>query len=242
LRDKIIKRAAQHCPVLVILSDVPSFGYRSKEIKNGLAMPPRMTLNNMLQIIGKPSWALKTLGHGQPSFEVLKPYMPKGMNMHHLGLFMNKTFDGRLNAAKVAAIREMWKGRLVLKGIVSESDVEKSIQLGIDGIIVSNHGGRQLDAGQSTIHSLKTIVEKYKGKIKIMMDSGLRSGPDIARTLASGAEFTFLGRSFMYGVAALGDQGGNHTIAILKKQFQQVMDQLCCEKVEDLPNHILKIK
>lgn len=242
LRDKIIKRAAEHCPVLVILSDVPSFGYRSKEIKNGLAMPPRMTLNNMLQIMGKPNWALKTLAHGQPSFKVLKPYMPKGMNMRHLGLFMNKTFDGRLNSAKVAAIREMWKGRLVLKGIVNESDVEKSIQLGIDGIIVSNHGGRQLDAGQSTIHSLKTIVEKYKGKIKIMMDSGLRSGPDIARTLASGAEFTFLGRSFMYGVAALGAKGGNHTITILKKQLQQVMDQLCCEKVEDLQNHILRIK
>jgi L-lactate dehydrogenase (cytochrome) len=239
LRDKIIKRAAEHCPVLVILSDVPSFGYRSKEIKNGLAMPPRMTLNNIFQIMGKPNWAFKTLVQGQPSFQVLKPYMPKGMNMHHLGLFMNKTFDGRLNEAKVSAIREMWKGKLVLKGIVNESDVEKSIQLGIDGIIVSNHGGRQLDAGQSTIHSLKTIVEKYKGKIKIMMDSGLRSGPDIARTLASGAEFTFLGRTFMYGAAALGEQGGNHTIAILKRQLQQVMEQICCEKAEDFPDYLI---
>ncbi|MGN6530506.1 MAG: alpha-hydroxy acid oxidase [Ginsengibacter sp.] len=240
LRDKIIKRAAEHCPVLVILSDVPSFGYRSKEIKNGLAMPPRMTLNNILQIMGKPNWALKTLAHGQPSFQVLKPYMPKGMNMHHLGLFMNKTFDGRLNEAKVSAIREMWKGKLVLKGIVNESDVEKSIRLGIDGIIVSNHGGRQLDAGQSTIHSLKPIVEKYKGKIKIMMDSGLRSGPDIARALACGAEFTFLGRSFMYGAAALGDEGGNHTITILKRQLQQVMDQVCCERIGDLKNFLIK--
>src|SRR5665213_237310 len=220
LRDQIIKRAAEHCPVLVILSDVPSFGYRSKEIKNGLAMPPRMTLSNVLQIMGRPSWAVRTLIHGQPGFQVLKPYMPKGMNMHHLGLFMNKTFNGRLNEEKVAAIRDMWKGKLVLKGIVNEIDVEKSIQLGIDGIIVSNHGGRQLDAGESTIHSLKRIVENYHNKIKIMMDSGLRSGPDIARTLASGAEFTFLGRTFMYGVAALGEEGGNHTIAILKTQFQ----------------------
>jgi L-lactate dehydrogenase (cytochrome) len=239
LRDKIIKRTAKHCPVLVILSDVPSFGYRTKEIKNGLAIPPRMTLSNILQIMGKPGWALKTLTHGQPSFQVLKPYMPKGMNMHHLGLFMNKTFDGRLNEAKVSAIREMWKGKLVLKGIVNESDVEKSVRLGIDGIIVSNHGGRQLDAGQSTIHSLKTIVENYKGKIKIMMDSGLRSGPDIARTLASGAEFTFLGRTFMYGAAALGDEGGNHTIAILKRQLQQVMDQLCCERVNDFKGFLV---
>jgi L-lactate dehydrogenase (cytochrome) len=239
LRDQIIKRASEHCPVLVILSDVPTFGYRNKEIKNGLAMPPRMTLHNVLQIIGRPNWALKTLVHGQPSFQVLKPYMPKGMNMHHLGLFMNKTFDGRLNEEKVSAIREMWKGKLVLKGIVNESDVEKSIRLGIDGIIVSNHGGRQLDAGQSTIHSLKTIVEKYKGKIKIMMDSGLRSGPDIARTLASGAEFTFLGRTFMYGAAALGDEGGEHTITILKRQLLQVMQQICCEKVEDFPDYLI---
>lgn len=239
LRDQIIKRAAEHCPVLVILSDVPTFGYRPKEIKNGLAMPPRMTLSNILQIMGKPNWALRTLIHGQPSFKVLKPYMPKGMNMHHLGLFMNKTFNGRLNEEKVSAIRDMWKGKLVLKGIVNEIDVEKSIQLGIDGIIVSNHGGRQLDAGQSTIHSLEAIVKNYHGKIKIMMDSGLRSGPDIARTLASGAEFTFLGRTFMYGVAALGEEGARHTISILKTQLHQVMNQIGCEKVEDFSNHLI---
>jgi L-lactate dehydrogenase (cytochrome) len=230
----------EHCPVLVILSDVPTFGYRNKEIKNGLAMPPRMTLHNILQIMGRPNWALRTLIHGQPSFQVMKPYMPKGMNMHHLGLFMNKTFNGRLNEEKVAAIRDMWKGKLVLKGIVNERDVEKSIRLGIDGIIVSNHGGRQLDAGQSSIHSLKRITESYSNKIKLMMDSGLRSGPDIARTLAAGAQFTFLGRSFMYGVAALGNKGASHTIAITKRQLQQVMEQVCCEKVEDFPKYIVK--
>ena len=240
LRDQIIKRASENCPVLVILSDVPTFGYRNKEIKNGLAMPPRMTLHNAIQIMGRPNWALKTLIHGQPSFRVLKPYMPKGMNMHHLGLFMNKTFNGRLDEDKISAIRDMWKGRLVLKGIVNETDVQKCIQLGIDGIIVFNHGGRQVDAGESTIHSLKKIVEKYRNRIKIMMDSGLRSGPDIARALASGAEFTFLGRTFMYGAAALGDEGGNHTITILKRQLQQVMDQLCSESIADLPSCLIK--
>ena len=240
LRDQIIKRAADHCPVLVILSDVPTFGYRNKEIKNGLAMPPRMTLHNILQIMSRPGWALKTLAHGQPSFKLMKPYMPSGMNMHHLGLFMNKTFNGRLNEDKISAIRDRWKGKLVLKGIVNEVDVEKCIRVGIDGIIVSNHGGRQLDAGESTIHSLNRIVSGYKGKIKIMMDSGMRSGPDIARTLASGAEFAFLGRSFMYGAAALGNEGGNHTIVILKRQLQQVMDQLCCATVSDLPDFLVK--
>jgi L-lactate dehydrogenase (cytochrome) len=240
LRDKIISRAAEHCPVLIILTDVPAFGYRPKEIKNGLAMPPRMTLANVLQIMGKPGWALKTLLHGQPSFQVLKPYMPKGMDMHHLGLFMNKTFNGKLNEEKIAAIRDQWKGKLVLKGIVSEEDTSKAVALGIDGIIVSNHGGRQLDAGQSSIHSLRNIAASYSDKIKIMIDSGLRSGPDIARCLASGAEFTFMGRSFMYGVAALGEEGGSHTIAILKTQLKQVMEQLCCEKIEDLSSHLIK--
>ena len=239
LRDKVIKRAAEHCPVLVILSDVPTFGYRNKEIKNGLAMPPRMTFRNILQITGRPHWAWQTLIHGQPAFKVLKPYMPSGMNMHHLGLFMNQTFDGRLNEEKIKSIRDLWKGKLVLKGIVHESDVEKCIQLGIDGIIVSNHGGRQLDAGESSIHSLQRIVKQYKGKLKIMMDSGMRSGPDMARTLASGAEFVFLGRTFMYGVAALGKDGANHTIVILKRQLQQVMDQLCCENVNGLPKCII---
>jgi len=240
LRDQIIKRASQHCPVLVILTDVPTFGYRNKEIKNGLAMPPRMTLHNVLQILGKPNWALKTLINGQPSFKILQPYMQKGMNMHHLGLFMNEAFNGRLDEDKISAIREMWKGKLVLKGIVNEIDVQKSIQIGIDGIIVSNHGGRQLDAGQSSIHSLINIVEKYKGKIKIMVDSGLRSGTDIARTLAVGAEFAFLGRTFMYGTAALGEEGADHTIRILQRQLKQVMDQLCCEKIEDLPKCLIK--
>jgi L-lactate dehydrogenase (cytochrome) len=241
LRDKVIKRAeAAQCPVLVILSDVPTFGYRPRDIRNGLAMPPRMTLKNVLQIMGKPNWALKTLAHGQPSFQIMKPYMPRGMNMQRLGLFMDQTFSGRLNEEKIAPIRDMWKGKLVLKGVASEMDVEKAVQLGLDGVIVSNHGGRQLDAGQSTIHALEKIALKYGDKIKVMMDSGLRSGPDIARALATGAKFTFLGRTFMYGAAALGKQGGNHTIAILKTQLQQVMEQICCEKVEDFPRFLIK--
>ena len=240
LRDDLIKRcAAAELPVLVLLSDVPTFGYRAKEIRNGLAIPPKMTLRNILQILGSPQWALQTLLAGKPEFKTLQPYMPGGMNLRHLGLFMNKTFSGRLNEEKIKPIRDKWKGKLVLKGVASEEDTEKAIALGLDGIIVSNHGGRQLDAGESTIRPLARIAQQYKGKITIMMDSGIRTGPDIACSLASGAEFTFLGRSFMYGVAALGREGGHHTISILKKQFQQVMEQLCCERVEDLPEHLI---
>jgi len=240
LCDDMIDRAeAAGCEVLVLLCDVPTFGYRPREIRNGLAMPPKMTLRNILQIMGKPEWAVNTLIHGQPEFATLKKYMPKGLNMKQLGLFMNQFFSKRMTEAKIAPIRDRWKGKIVLKGVATEHDAELAIKLGLDGIIVSNHGGRQLDAGQSSIKPLTSIARKYAGQIKIMMDSGIRSGPDVARALASGAEFAFLGRSFMYGVAALGKSGGQHTISILKTQLQQVMDQLSCERVGDLPKHLV---
>ena len=241
LRDDILKRAeAAHCPVLVILCDVPTFGFRPRDIRNGLAMPPKMSVRNIVQILGKPEWAMKTLVHGQPNFETLKPYMPKNLDLKQLGKFMDQTFSGRLNEEKIKPIRDMWKGKLVLKGVANEADAEKAIDLGLDGIIVSNHGGRQLDAGESTIRPLTRIAHSYGDKITVMMDSGIRSGPDVARTLASGAKFTFMGRSFMYGVAALGNQGGNHTISLLKAELQQVLEQVCCEEVKNLPRHIFK--
>lgn len=236
VRDDIINRVeAAGMPVLVILSDVPTFGFRPRDIRNGLAMPPKMTLSNMVQICGKPNWALRTLLHGQPNFETLKPYMPKGLNLAGVGAFMDKTFTGRLDEEKIKPIRDLWKGKLVLKGVANEMDVEKAIKLGIDGVIVSNHGGRQLDAGESAIKPLQRIAAKYGDQLTVMMDSGIRSGPDIARTIASGAAFTFLGRAFMYSVAALGNSGGDHIISILKTQLQQVMEQICCERVEDFP-------
>ncbi len=240
LRDDIINRAASAgCPVLVILCDVPTFGFRPRDIRNGLAMPPKMSVKNLVQILGKPEWAVKTLINGQPNFETLKPYMPKNLDLRQLGKFMDETFSGRLNEEKIKPIRDMWKGKLVLKGVANEADAEKAIRLGLDGIIVSNHGGRQLDAGESTIKPLTRIAKKYGDQITVMMDSGLRSGPDVARTLARGAKFTFMGRSFMYGVAALGNEGGNHTISLLKTELQQVMEQICCEEVKDFPNHLI---
>ncbi len=238
-RDDILKRAeAAECPVLVLLCDVPSFGFRPRDIRNGLAMPPKMTIKNMIQILGHPDWALNTLKHGQPNFETLKPYMPKKLGLKGLGGFMDQMFSGRLDEDKIARIRDKWKGKIVLKGVASEADAEKSVRLGLDGIIVSNHGGRQLDAGESTIRPMTRISAKYGDQIKVMMDSGVRSGPDVARTIASGAEFTFMGRSFMYGVGALGKEGGDHTISLIKTQLQQVMEQVCCERITDLPSHL----
>jgi len=241
VRDDLIERASNAgYPVLVLLSDVPTFGFRPRDIRNGLAMPPKMSINNFIQILKRPEWALKTLMNGQPQFESLLPYMPKGLNLNQLGKFMDATFDGRLNEEKIKPIRDLWKGKIVLKGVASSADMEKAISLGIDGVIISNHGGRQLDAGQSTLHALQSLNKKYEDKITIMMDSGLRSGPDVARTLASGAKFTFMGRSFMYGVGALGSLGGEHTMELIKTELRQVMDQIGCEKTSDFPNFLVK--
>lgn len=240
VRNDIIDRAeAAGCPVLVLLCDVPTFGYRPRDFRNGLALPPKMSAKNIMQILGKPTWAFNTLKHGQPTFENLKPYTPEGLNLKQLGAFMDRTFSGKLNEDKIKPIRDRWKGKLVLKGVQSLQDTQDAIRMGFDGIIVSNHGGRQLDAAQSTINSLKEIAATYGDQIEVMMDSGLRSGPDIARAMACGAKFTFMGRSFMYGCGALGNKGGDHTIGMLKTQFKQVMDQLVCERVEDLPKHLI---
>ena len=241
LRDDIINRSTvAGYQVLVLCCDVPSLGYRPRDIRNGLAMPPKMSFRNILQMTGKPNWTIQTLKVGKPNFETIKPYMPKNLGIKELGFSINEMFNGRLNEEKIAPIRDMWKGKIVLKGVASEEDTEKAISLGLDGIIVSNHGGRQLDAGESGIKSLNKISSKYGNKIMVSMDSGIRSGTDVARVIASGAEFAFMGRLFMYGVSALGKKGGNHTISILKTQLQQLMDQISCERVEDLPKHLIK--
>ena len=240
LRDKLLDRAAEAgLPTLVILADTPTFAYRPKEIKNGLSIPPKMSLNNILQMMTHPTWSFSQLAAGAPEFKTMKPYIPKGLNMKHLALFMNQTFSGRLNPDKIAAIRDRWKGNLVVKGIVNPEDAQKVIDLGVDGIIVSNHGGRQLDVGQSTIKPLTTLVQEFGERTTIMLDSGVRNGPDVACALASGAKFAFMGRSFMYGVGALGKKGGDHTMTMLKRQLQQVMEQIACEKITDFPKHLI---
>ncbi len=242
LRDKLLQRAWDAgCRTLVILADTPTFAYRPKEIRNGLSIPPRMTLRNILQMTTKPRWSLEQLLAGAPEFQTMKPYIPKGLNMKHLGLFMNKTFSGRLHREKISAIREKWKGTLVIKGIVNPDDAQVSIECGLDGLIVSNHGGRQLDRGESTIEPLKRLVPEFKDKITMMLDSGIRNGADVTAALACGAQFTFLGRTPMFGVCALGKFGAHHTFEMIKKQIQQNMEQIACERVLDLPNHLIEL-
>ena len=191
-------------------------------------------------MVTSPAWFVETALAGKPEMQTLKPYMPKNMPTDELAAFMNKTVMGRVDIEGLKPIRDFWQGPLVIKGLINEADVAKAVELGADGVIMSNHGGRQLDAGESPIKPLQKVSEKYKGKIKIMMDSGLRSGTNIAGALASGADFTFLGRPFVYGVGALGNKGGYHVINSLTLQLTQIMNQLGCSRIEDLPNFLVK--
>ncbi|WP_409149981.1 alpha-hydroxy-acid oxidizing protein [Sphingobacterium sp. BS-2] len=242
LRDDILNRLKSvECPVLVVLVDVPSFGLRYREIKSGLSMPPKMNISNIFQAMICPEWGIKTLKHGIPNFATLQPYMEKGLDLSQLGQFMNKTFTGKVNIQKVQAIRDIWKGPLVLKGITTQEDMEAAISIGVDGVIVSNHGGRQIDAGESSIHSLIRLTQNtsYASKVKIMLDGGIRSGVDLGRAYAVGSDFNFMGRPFMYGVGALGDEGGDHTINMFKAQLYQVMQQLSIENIKQFPSRLL---
>ncbi|PIE42354.1 MAG: alpha-hydroxy-acid oxidizing enzyme [Gammaproteobacteria bacterium] len=241
-REDILKRAHDNgAEVLVLLSDVPTFGYRPRDVYNGLGMPPKMMLRNIINCCFKPQWGIETLQNGgMPRFKTLEKYMPGGMDLRELGVFMDDFFDGKLTVDRIKGIQDIWPGKIVIKGVASVEDAQTAVDLGVDGIIVSNHGGRQLDAGPTTIKTLKPIVDVCKDKLTIMMDSGMRSGPDIARVIASGADFVFMGRPFMYGTGALGKKGGDQAAAILKREFQQVMEQLNCERVEDLPQFLMK--
>ncbi len=239
IRADLLKRiiAAQY-PVLVVTVDVPTFGFRPRDIRNGLAMPPKMNLSNILQMLARPQWLFETIKAGKPEMQTLKPYVD-GAESGDLAEFMNKTVMGRVDINGLKPIRDSWKGPLVIKGLINELDVQSAIDLGADGVVISNHGARQLDAGESPIEPLQRISKKYGGQIKILMDSGLRSGSNIAGALACGADFTFLGRAFVYGVGALGQQGGLHTINSLTLQLSQVMNQLGCNNVAQLPEFLV---
>ncbi len=241
VREDLLSRAeGAGCDVLVLLADVPTFGYRPHDIRNQFSAPPRLTARTILQMARRPVWAMTTLRHGRPTLASITPYMPKNIDLLHLAEFMNRTFTGRLSGDDLARIRDRWKGKLVLKGVATVEDAEIAAARGLDGLIVSNHGGRQLDAGQSSIRALGPIVDAVGARIPVMIDSGLRSGPDIARAVASGARFTFFGRAFMYAAAALGDRGGDHAAEILSRQLLQVMEQLGCEHVSELPRHLVR--
>ena len=238
IRSDLLQRARDvGCQTLVITIDVPSPSWRPKDIKNGLAVPPRISIKSLYQSALRPQWALTTLKTGVPQFETLKPYLTEAKSLKETARLIRHTLREVVDETIIRQLRREWQGNLVIKGINSLKDAQAAANCGADGIIVSNHGGRQLDAAQSPVALLSPIVDAVGDKLVVMADSGVASGIDIGRYLSCGAQMVFAGRAFAYGAAALGAKGGQHTFDILYSELRQLLEQLHCNSVDSLKNH-----
>jgi isopentenyl diphosphate isomerase/L-lactate dehydrogenase-like FMN-dependent dehydrogenase len=239
IRDDLLDRAAAvGCRVLLVTIDVPGAAWRPRDLRNGLAVPPRFDLRTLLQIAARPAWAMAMLRAGMPQFDSIRPYVPKGAGMTSGSVFTRATFTGGLNREALARIRDRWQGALVLKGVETVRDAELALQLGTEGIVVSNHGGRQLDASRSPVEVLPQICAAVGDRMTVLADSGVESGADVGRMLAKGAVGVLAGRAFIYGVGALGRAGAEHTIDLLREELARFMGQLRCARPEELARYL----
>lgn len=225
------KQAGFH--TLIITGDVPTPSRRERTKRAGLQMPPKITPRLIWQGIKNPAWSMATLKRGLPSLRTIESYS-EFKTMMSVGAFTRDKLGGNLSWEYCEKVREIWKGPIIIKGILHPKDAEKAIEIGMDGIVVSNHGGRQFDGAPSSIEALPAIAQTSKGKIKILFDSGIRTGLDIMRALALGADFVLCGRAFIYGVAALGEYGGYHAAQILMDDLKNNMVQIGVEQLEDI--------
>ena len=231
---------------ILLTVDVPVVVRREHDIRNGLSVPPRFDLKMLYQMVTHPQWSLRMLGRGVPQFETVKPYF-EGGSSKNLGRsiqastqFIKKVMKGHITAERFAAIRDGWPGKLLVKGVLDVEDAKRYLALGADGLVISNHGGRQLDAAPSVVSVLPGIRKAVGPDATLVADSGVRSGLDIARMLAMGADFVLLGRPFMYAVAALDRQGGDHVMNVLKAELSSVMGQLGCPALAELPRFLYR--
>ena len=229
MRDKkfvenIIKRAADaKCHALVLTLDLPILAQRHKDIRNDLSAPPRLTFNNILQIIQKPKWCFKMLSTSNRSFGNILGHVEGVDDLSSIVKWADGQFDTGLSWDYVKWIRRLWKGPLILKGILDEGDVKIANNLDIQGIIISNHGGRQLDGTLSSIMALKNLKKDVHSNIEIFFDGGVRSGKDIVKALSLGAKGIFMGRPYLYGLGALGKKGVEKVIEILIKELNTTL-------------------
>ncbi len=233
IRADLIKRAKDAgCKNLVVTVDVPSASRRVKSIKSGLSVPPKITLRSVLESAMRPSWSIATLTAGLPQFASMEPYIKNISNMEDIANFVRITLKDVVDGETLKVIRDEWNGNLIVKGISQVDDAKHAAKIGVDGIIVSNHGGRQLDASLPPAESLTEIIDAVGQDITVMADSGVETGVDIARYLALGAQTVFAGRAFLYGVGAHGELGAEHAIDLLRDELEQVMSQVHCSKPE----------
>jgi L-lactate dehydrogenase (cytochrome) len=218
--ERLIARAkAAGCTALVLTLDLQILGQRHKDIKNGLSTPPRPTLANLLDIATKPRWALGMLGTRRRQFGNIVGHVSGVADMGSLSEWTASQFDPTLDWDAVRWIRSLWDGKLILKGILDPEDARLALDIGADALIVSNHGGRQLDGAESSIRALPAIVDAVRDQIEVHLDGGVRSGQDLLRARALGARGCYIGRSFLYGLGALGEAGVTRCLEILHKEL-----------------------
>lgn len=234
LRDDILKRAKESgFRTLVVTADVPIPSGRERMLRAGLKMPPAITPQFLLQAALHPAWTLATLRAGLPRLKTMEKYA-NSTQLANLAQFVGKNIGGTLSWEYLKEVRDQWEGPILVKGLLHAQDAEQAISIGVDGIQVSNHGGRQFNGTPAAINALPAIVEAVKGRASVIFDSGIYSGLDIMRAIALGADFVMLGRAFIYGVAALGENGGDVVSDILIADLKNNMMQIGCESLTDL--------
>ena len=216
----LIHRAkAAKCSALVLTADLQILGQRHNDIRNGLSAPPKMTVKNLWQMATRPAWCMEMLKTKRHSFGNIIGHAKDISNMTTLSHWTHSQFDPKLSWSDVAWIKEQWGGPLVIKGILDVEDAKAAADTGADAIIVSNHGGRQLDGAHSSISMLPRIVDAVGDRIEVHMDGGIRSGQDVLKAIALGAKGTFIGRPFLYGLGAMGKEGVLLALEIIRKEL-----------------------
>ena len=217
----LIDRAKEAgCSALVLTLDLQILGQRHKDIKNGLSAPPKLTLKNILNMMTKPRWCMGMLGTSRRQFGNIVGHVKGVSDMSSLGAWTSQQFDPTLNWGDVEWIKKRWGGKLILKGIMEPVDARLAVDSGADALVVSNHGGRQLDGALSSIQSLPAVVDAVAGRTEVWLDSGIRSGQDVLRALALGATGTMIGRAVLYGLGAMGEAGVYKALEVIQKELE----------------------
>lgn len=238
--ERLIERArAAGCDALVLTLDLQILGQRHKDLKNGLSAPPKLTLPNIVNMMTKPRWCLGMLGTRRRQFGNIVGHVQGVTDMGNLSAWTAQQFDPRLNWGDVEWIKKRWGGRLILKGIQDVEDARLAADSGADALIVSNHGGRQLDGAQSSIEALPAIATEVGSRIEVHMDGGIRSGQDVLKAVALGARGTYIGRAFLYGLGAMGREGVTRTLEIIHKELDLTMAFCGRTRIEQVDRSIL---
>ncbi|BDY14894.1 alpha-hydroxy-acid oxidizing enzyme [Sulfitobacter pontiacus] len=239
---RLIQRAKDaKCSALVITLDLQILGQRHKDLKNGLSAPPKLTAKTLANLATKWSWGIGMMGAKRRSFGNIVGHVHGVDDTANLGAWTAEQFDPTLDWGKIAKLKEQWGGKVILKGILEADDARMALKVGADAIIVSNHGGRQLDGAISSIRALPSILEAVGDQIEVHLDSGIRSGQDVLKAMAMGAKGTYIGRAFIYGLGAMGQAGVTSALEVIHKELDLSM-ALCGEtSVAGLGKHNLLI-